>query len=189
MKQYQKELLLAAVLGILVPWIVLNGAVGHMDTASQPTAHTTTAPAEITMLSVLDTDGSIRSMALEDYLTCVLLGEIPADFDPEALKAQAVVARTYALRSYESGTKHPGGAVCTQAACCQGYRSRADHLAAGGTAEDYEKIHNAVIETENLVLTYDGKLIEATYFSSSGGKTEDALAVWGLIPIETEVEQ
>ncbi len=179
MKQYQKDLLLAAVLGILVPWIALNWAVVHMDTTPNTSPPIITAPAKISMLNILNTDGTISPMPLEEYLTCVLLGEVPADFDPEALKAQAVVARTYALRSYESGTKHPGGAVCTQAECCQGYCSREDHLSRGGTEANYEKLRAAVAATENLVLTYDGKLIEATYFSSSGGRTEDALAVWG----------
>jgi stage II sporulation protein D len=131
------------------------------------------------LMPVLMPDGQIQKIELDEYLTCVILGEIPAEFEPEAQKAQAVVARTYALRSYESGTKHPGGAVCTQAACCQGYCSKEDFLSKGGTEDGYQKIHAAVTATTGEVLVYEGKLIEATYFSSSGGKTEDALAVWG----------
>lgn len=180
MNQFQKELLLAAVLGVLVPWLLLNGAVYRMTTVPMPTDQPTetTLPAAAFMMPVL-TEGGLEQIELSDYLTCVVLGEMPADFEPEALKAQAVVARTYALRSFQSGTKHPGGAVCTESSCCQGFCTKEDYLAKGGTEADFDKIHAAVTATQDLVLTYGGKLIEATYFSSSGGKTEDALAVWG----------
>jgi stage II sporulation protein D len=133
----------------------------------------------VTVISVLNQNGEIVDMPLNTYVLGVVLAEMPADFEADALKAQAVVARTYALRSYESGTKHPGGAVCTQAACCQGYCSKEDFLSKGGTEDGYQKIHAAVTATTGEVLVYEGRLIEATYFSSSGGKTEDALAVWG----------
>ena len=69
------------------------------------------------------TQDSIESMALEEYVAGVVLVEMPADFEPEALKAQAVVARTYALRRKEQGKKHETGDVCTDPNCCQGYRS------------------------------------------------------------------
>lgn len=113
-------------------------------------------------------------MGLEDYLTGVVLAEMPASFETEALKAQAVVARTYALKASQSG-KH-GGGVCGDYACCQAYIAAADY---SGGAENLEKVRTAVEATEGLVLTYEGALIEATYFSCSGGSTEDAVAVWG----------
>lgn len=181
MKPYQKEILLAGLLGVLVPWLLLNGAVMRMTRI--PPASTlpmeTTRGAAAFQIPVLTKDGTTEQMELQNYLTCVVLEEMPAEFEPEALKAQAVVARTYALRRFQSGTKHPGGAVCTESACCQGFRTKEEYLARGGTEEEFEKIHTAVAATEGLVLTYGGKLIEATYFSCSGGKTEDALAVWG----------
>ena len=125
------------------------------------------------------TNTGVVEMGLEDYLTGVVLAEMPASFEPEALKAQSVVARTYTMRAYNGSAKHDTGAVCTDSACCQGYISEEDYLAKGGTQEGIEKIREAVLATSGYVLTYEGELIEATYFSCSGGTTEDAVAVWG----------
>lgn len=130
-------------------------------------------------ISVLQNDGNIKNMDLEDYITGVVLAEMPASFETEALKAQAVVARTYTLRRHRGNNKHPGAAVCTKPSCCQGYRSEKEYLDKGGTGSSVEKVRNAVRATEGMVLVYESELIEATYFSCSGGMTEDAAAVWG----------
>lgn len=129
-------------------------------------------------VNVLLSDGQM-TMDMQTYLTGVLLAEMPVDFEEEALKAQAVVSRTYALRRNTAGNKHPQGAVCTESSCCQAYRSIEDFLSKGGTEQMLNKVTQAVENTQGLVLTYNGALIEATYFSCSGGRTEDALAVWG----------
>ena len=180
MNKLWREILGAAFLGLVVPWMLLNALIRPQSPAPDPASPTETQSNTVAFnMPVLMPDGQIQKIELDEYLTCVVLGEMPVEFEPEALKAQAVVARTYALRSYESGTKHPGGAVCTESACCQGYRSREDHLAQGGTEDGYRKIHAAVTATAGEVLVYEGRLIEATYFSSSGGRTEDAMAVWG----------
>ena len=118
-------------------------------------------------------------MKMNDYLTEVLLGEMPAEFEMEALKAQAVAARTYTAKAAITGGKHGDGSVCSDSACCQAYLPQETYLMLGGTEENLEKINKAVLETTGLVLAYDGNLIEATYFSCSGGSTEDAAAVWG----------
>lgn len=123
------------------------------------------------------TNGETQS--LEDYLVSVLLGEIPADFSQEALKAQAVAARTYTRKAQSSGRKH-GGALCTRSVCCQAYCPAADFLQKGGDEEAVQRVQAAVKDTDGLVLTYDGDYIEATFFSCSGGKTEDAVDVWGV---------
>ena len=67
----------------------------------------------------------------------------------------------------------------TNSACCQAFITEEDYLQRGGSPEHVEKIRNAVRETSGQVLTYEDGLIEATYFSCSGGSTEDAVAVWG----------
>lgn len=113
-------------------------------------------------------DGACREYSLHDYLIGVLLSEMPASFEPEALKAQAVASRTYALHC----SKHDGADVCTDSGCCQGWTDTAAE-AARDAAEA------AVEATDGLVMTYDGALIDATFFSCSGGATEDAVAVWG----------
>ena len=149
------------------------------STATQQTQETFT-PEEFTdMISVLSADGTSVSMELEEYLIGVLLGEMPMDFDMEALKSQAVVARTYTLRRNSTTPKHQGGAVCMESACCQSYCSAKNYIANGGTESSVKKAIDAVAATRGQVLTYNGMLIEATYFSCSGGRTEDALSVWG----------
>ena len=180
MNKLWREILGAAFLGLVVPWMLLNALIRPQTPAPETSIPTDTQQNTAAFfMPVLMPDGQIQKIELDEYLTCVVLGEIPVDFEPEAQKAQAVVARTYALRSVDSGSKHPGGAVCTEPSCCQGYCSKEDYLSNGGTEEGYQKIHSAVTATTGEVLTYEGKLIEATYFSSSGGRTEDALAVWG----------
>lgn len=127
---------------------------------------------------IIEGTGKIFEKEMDTYLTSVLLCEMPMTFDIEALKAQAVVARTYVLRQQKYGLKH-NGAICGSPDCCQGYCSAESYLAGGGAMESVEKARKAVAETKNIVLMYDGKLIDATYFSCSGGMTEAAQAVWG----------
>lgn len=141
------------------------------------------------LLPVLLKDGSVEHMDIDTYLTAVVLREMPADFEVEALKAQAIVARTYALKRFTVGGKHTENAVCTDSSCCQGYCSVDDYLSSGGSRDAVEKVRNAVLSTTGLVLTYQNTLIDATYFSCSGGKTEDAKAVWGSdVPYLQSVE-
>lgn len=122
-------------------------------------------------------DGETVSMSLRDYLIGVLAAEMPSDFPPEALKAQAVAARTFTLHQMEA-CKHPGGAVCTDSRCCQGW-----------SPERPEPVIAAVDATDGLAAVYGGKLIDATFFSCTGGRTEDARAVWGSdVPYLRSVE-
>lgn len=118
-------------------------------------------------------------MDLETYVCGVVLAEMPADFEEEALKAQAVVARTFAWKTVTTGGKHGNHSLCINSSCCQGYISEGNYIHYYGTAEEVKKVRNAVQATAGTVITYGGELIEATYFSSSGGYTEDAAAVWG----------
>ena len=110
---------------------------------------------------------TVEDMTLSRYLEGVVSGELPEEFPLEAKKAQAVAARTFALR--QSGkNKHPGADICTDSTCCQAW-----------SPVVYEEAALAVRETDGLVLVYQEDLIEATYFSCSGGRTESAQAVWG----------
>ena len=118
-------------------------------------------------------------MDLENYLTGVVLAEMPAEFETEALKAQAIAARTYAWKLTNASGKHPNGAVCTDPACCQGYICAEAYLTKTQNADNLIRVREAVRETEGIILTFQGQPIEATFFSCSGGYTEDAEAVWG----------
>ena len=187
MERNGKQLLGTFLLGVLMPLFVLrlsgwtSAARGvQQETVAPTTEEVTAAPyvPPVCWLPVLTGD-TVVTMELDTYLVGVLLGEMPAYFEPEALMAQSVVARTYALRHHEKKIKHAGGAVCTDPGCCQAYVSETVYVERGGRPEDVEKIRAAVKATIGYVLTYDGALIDATYFSCSGGRTEDALAVWG----------
>ena len=144
---------------------------------AQPSFETTVVEEKVT-IPVLNND-TVEEMALEEYVVCVLMEEMPASFPEEALKAQAVVARTYALRGDKLRIKHADAAVCTNHACCQGYLPLGTYLVRGGTQMELDKVRAAVAATAGLVVTYEGQLIDATYFSCSGGATEAAVAVWG----------
>lgn len=182
-------LLLAVFLGLVIPMTLFGTVSGKADeglngihaTVSVPEIESTTQQVskDTIMISVLLQNGSAENMPINDYVLRVVLAEMPASFEAEALKAQSVVARTYTLRRYEGATKHESAMVCTDASCCQGYRTEEDYLNGSGTAADLNKIKQAVESTGDLVLVYDGALIEATYFSCSGGMTEDAADVWG----------
>ena len=184
-----KHFLMAFFMAIILPGLVFSIADKFAPRLYlPPDAETTvtqqpqeTLPPEelIDMISVLCEDGTSVSMELEEYLIGVLLGEMPMDFDMEALKSQAVVARTYTLRRNSTAPKHQGGAVCMESACCQSYCAAENYKAYGGTEASVKKAIDAVAATKGQVLTYNGMLIEATYFSCSGGRTEDALSVWG----------
>ncbi len=181
-----KNALISLILGIIFPGILFLAIANSMADGgpSEPTeTQKETTLAKLTgtysSVSVLMDNGEIEQMELDKYLTRVVLREMPAEFDQEALKAQAVVARTYTLRRIKTGGKHVGASVCTSSSCCQGYRTEQAFLEDGESAQLLEKVQKAVHETENQVLLYNGDLIEATYFSCSGGRTEDAVAVWG----------
>ena len=178
----KKQIFLSFLAGLLVPLVLaalFQENPGPADVERGTV--TVTEPARrdaAEELTVLNRSGNLQQMTMEAYLTGVVLAEMPASFEPEALKAQAVVARTYTRRRMES-SKHTAAAGCMDPGCCQSWRSESDYLDSGGRERDLQKVRRAVAETDGLVLRYDGKLIDATYFSCSGGSTEDAVAVWG----------
>lgn len=204
MKRIWKDILKAAVIGFLIPAALLIVVIAQDDNAeipeetkpsqshsqaTQPTASASTKPPQKPALciSVLS-DQQVVEMPLEEYVVGVVLAEVPASFAMEALKAQAVASRTYALCACE-GNRHSGSDICTSYTCCQAYISPETYLAAGGSEDNLQKIRRAVEETAGQVLTYQGSLICATYFSCSGGSTEDAVAVWGTdVPYLQAVE-
>lgn len=123
-------------------------------------------------------NGDVVCMDIEEYLVGVVLAEMPADFELEALKAQAVAARTFSHKRLMD-PKHTGADLCTESACCQAYCSPESYRKDGGQDEAVRKVQQAVADTQGQVILYQGELIEATYFACSGGRTEDAAEVWG----------
>lgn len=175
---------MAVVMGMILPGILLNWPVEPERTPEYEPRNQPDAPAAETVKSSLRMklrreDGTVTTMDMDEYLVGVILAEMPSTFEAEAKKAQAVAARTYARKAWVTGGKHGDGSVCQVSGCCQAYIAPAAYLQKGGDQRAIDKARHAAEETSGLVLTYEGSLIEATYFSCSGGTTEDAVAVWG----------
>ena len=119
-------------------------------------------------------NGNVVSMDLEEYLIGVVGAEMPASFQIEALKAQAVVARTYALKLLASGKK------LTDTISTQVYKDNNELKKLWGNSYStyYQKIKEAVTSTKGVLIYYQGNYINALYHSTSNGKTEDASMVW-----------
>lgn len=196
MDQFWKDMGIAVTMGLVVPTVLLGAVVSfaplvqEKPSQMESVTQAVTLPAASEMLiPVLEDGGQIIQIDLDEYLTCVVLAEMPVSFEDEALKAQSIVARTYTLRAANGAAKHEQAAVCTDSACCQGYMEVETFLNKGGKEKDVQRIRNLVASTAGQVLTYEGELIEATYFSCSGGATEDAVAVWGTdVPYLQSVE-
>ncbi len=136
-------------------------------------------------ISVYDHEaGRAMDMELNRYLICVVGAEMPASFPLEALKAQAVAARTYALRRMSAyggeGCGRGGCDICTDSACCQAFSHREElEEGYGEEAALYmDKLEQAVYGTEGIIAAYEGRPIEALYHSCAGGRTEDAQNVF-----------
>lgn len=144
------------------------------------TGESIVANGEITVL----VDGEARTMKLEDYVVSVVAGEISPDFPTEAIRAQAVAARTYALYKQKTGrpAQHEEADVCDDPAHCAAFVDLKTEAAArwgeqANTAQDV--IRQAVEDTAGQVLTYEGEPIVAVFSSAAGEKTERAVDVWG----------
>lgn len=177
----KKQILLSFLAGLVLP-LLLAAVFPRVPPVPEAESESISPPVTEhdagVVLTVRNRSGNLQQLTLREYLVGVVLAEMPADFESEALKAQAVVARTYTCKRME-GSKHDAAAVCMDSGCCQGYRSPAEYLELGGKQAAVDKVRRAVEDTDALVLRYDGRLIDATYFSCSGGSTEDAVAVWG----------
>ncbi len=130
---------------------------------------------------------TIENVPLDDYLVGVVAAEMPAEFKEEALKAQALTARTYIvnrlLNKDTMGT--PKGSQVTDTQLHQVYMSDAEQRKDWGPDYDWKKkkIVEAVRTTSGQILTFDGKPIDALFFSTSNGYTENSEDYWeGNIP-------
>lgn len=126
--------------------------------------------------------GEVEELDLDTYLLGVVSSEMPANFEEEALKAQALVARTYTIYKITNGSKHENANICDDSKCCQAWITKEDRLKRWNEEErenNWAKIENAVNSTKGKIITYEGKPINAFFHSNSGGTTDTATAVWG----------
>jgi len=142
-------------------------------------------------------DGEVINMPSEQYVLGVVCGEMPSDFEEEALKAQAVAARTYMYYKMEQGDKHENADICTDSTCCCAYYSYDELYNLKGEEwinSGYEKIKRSVAATAGEIITYENKPVLAVFHSAAGGgRTENSEDVWAsalpyLRSVETEGE-
>lgn len=177
-----------ATLSIMLVIIMIPTIVVHI--ANKPTETTNSEPNEIpTFHEVMKNEpaievsvkreetGEVESVSLEQYVKSVVASEMPAHFNEEALKAQAIAARTYIVNHL----MHDKDEMISDTTNHQVYRNEAELRALWGADFDWkwEKITRAVEATKSLIITYDDKPITPTFFSMSNGYTEDAKYYWG----------
>lgn len=134
--------------------------------------------------TVLD-NGEVNEVTMASYLPYVMAAEMPVAFSEEALKAQAVAARTYILYCTEhENPKHPEADICTESGCCLAYADETELRGVWGDKfdENISIVRSAVTETNGQVLTFDANPILASFHSSSSGKTEAGSELWGDVP-------
>ena len=141
--------------------------------------------------------GTVEDVFIDDYLCNVVSAEMPADYELEALKAQAIVARTYTIFKVRN-KKHENADICDDSNCCQAWISKEDRLARWEESlreSNWKKIQEAVSSTRGKIITYQNEPINAFFHSNSGGKTEVPVNVWGgtgypyLQTVETSGEE
>lgn len=142
-----------------------------------------TLPSSIS-IAVLDTQtNTVRDTDLEEYLVGVLAAEMPASYEMEALKAQAVAARSYIMfKSTSPSEEHPDADVCNNPDHCKAWLSQEKFIKKWPEHERefyLSKLTNAVNDTKGEYMVYDGEAVEAFFFAGSGGRTEASKDIWG----------
>lgn len=125
--------------------------------------------------------GEVEEVGLDEYLYHVVSAEMPANYELEALKAQAVVARTYTVYKIQN-PKHENADICDDSNCCQAWVSKEERLARWKETEredNWKKIKECVDATKGKIITYENKPINAFFHANSGGTTELPVNVWG----------
>lgn len=125
--------------------------------------------------------GEVETVELDQYLCHVVSAEMPADYELEALKAQAVVARTYTIYKVKN-KKHENADICDNSSCCQAWVSKEDRFdrwEEGKKESNWQKIEQCVNDTKGKIVTYQNEPINAFFHANSGGKTEIPVNVWG----------
>ena len=124
----------------------------------------------------------VEELDLDEYIANVVSAEMPVKYNIEALKAQAIVARTYTMYKITKSKKHKEADICDDSTCCQAWISKSDRFKkwkSDEAQENWNKIVKAVNDTKGKIVTYNGKPINAFFHSNSGGKTETPYYVWG----------
>ena len=181
--------LLCLVIALMLPLLFAGGGQAAPETSAEPESAAGGLDSELSF-TVLTADG-VETVTMSDWLPGVVAGEMPALFEEEALKAQAVAARTYIM--YSMGREkpaHPEADVCDDPACCKAHST--DEALREKWGESYEenmaRVLEAVRSTDGEYMSYGGEVIQAVFHSSSAGRREDSAAIWQAEPYLVSVE-
>ncbi len=167
---FVKKIVFAAIVGMVISGSVVIGEENILPACS---------------IVEIENEKNEADNELEDYVIGVVAGEMPPDFPYEALKAQAVAARTYAYRAIKN---NPDTDIKT---LWQNYITSDDMKKRWGSDYDkwYEKIKSVVYDTEGEIVEYNNEPILAAFYSASCGKTEECENVWSEdLPYLTSVD-
>lgn len=171
---------------ILMPMLIVKGCgFGHPDSGSG------SQPEGVRIKVFVSSEKKTVEMQLEEYIKGVVAAEMPASFESEALKAQAIAARTYAFsRVKKVFTAAPGvhdsADICTDPAHCQAWMSKSKAMKGWGVfaaIRNWNKIERAVSDTKGIIITYNGEMANPLFHSNSGGRTENSEDVWDGVAV------
>lgn len=178
---------------ILLPLLIVKGC-GSSPTPVPPKKQPANIvkPLKHTISVYNATAKKTETMDLEEYIKGVVAAEMPADFSLEALKAQAVAARTFAYGrlsgAYASKAGvHDGIDICTDSTHCQAWIDKASAMKKWGiifASRNWNRISKAVDDTSGLIVVYQGSVANTLFHASSAGRTENVEDVWsgGSVP-------
>lgn len=203
MKRERMVILLFAVLLAAIPVVPALLLSQHTPKSeSESAAEQSKAADDLPDFSVLDVStGEVLAVSARDYVIGAVCAEMPATFEPEALKAQAVAAHTYAVRQQLLEQENPTSELCgadfsNDPAEYQAFFTENQAKQYYGAQFDtyYETIAEAVDEVLPYLLTYEEEPIIAAFCSMSAGQTESAETVWGqavpyLVPVDSAADE
>ncbi len=191
-----KSIILVSVLlvlfALLFPIVSLNPQATDTPVDDEPSPFYQSASDETLSIRLLD-GGEVTELSMASYLFGALAAEMPASFELEALKAQAVALRSYVLYKMlvAPSANHPEADICSDSSCCAAWKTEAYLQEKWGEnyGEYSAKLQEAVFLTDGLALAYNGTPALAVFHSSSPGCTESSQEVWARdLPYLTSVE-
>ena len=179
-----KKIFLITILLIFIPFLIVS-----LITKKDDQELFKLGKNEDLIIRVKRADGNIETIRFEDYIVGVLAGEVPTSFEMEALKAQAVAARSYALSKMEYTKNEEYDVVDNVNNQMYFSLEELKEKWQDSYQNRIEKIKEAVTETSHEYLEYDGQVVEAFFFSTSVGKTENSEEVFSeALPYLRSVE-
>lgn len=170
----------------------LEEEIQEIEEVPNPPSILPMAGQDANLILTVATESGVVYMSMEEYLIGVVAAEMPARFHREALRAQAVAARTYSLHRMllEPASRHPNAYVCTSYACCKAYHDMESLQERWGDDFDYyiAIIQGAVNDTDGIVVLFEDMPILAAFHSSSYGFTEASGSIWNPVPYLQSVE-